>query len=319
MQRRALGRSTVEIAPLVFGGNVFGWTADEPTSFALLDRFLERGFNAIDTADSYSAWAPGLSGGESETVMGKWLARRGRRDDLVIMTKVGSLEARKGLKAGNIAAAVEDSLRRLQTDYIDVYFAHIDDEATPLEETLAAFDRLVRAGKVRTLGASNYGSERLQQALGISAQKQLSRYEVMQPLYNLYDRESFEGGLAQLAQQERLGVISYFSLASGFLTGKYRSEQDLAGSARADFMRGYFDERGLRILEALRASAAELSATPAQVSLAWLLSRPAVSAPIVSATRISQLDDVLAAVELKLPEATLRALDEASAYTSPGA
>ena len=239
MHKRTLGRSGLDTAPLVLGGNVFGWTADEDTSFKLLDRFVERGFNAIDTADVYSAWAPGLAGGESEAVMGRWLARRGRRDDVVIMTKVGSLEARKGLSADNIAAAVEDSLRRLQTDYLDVYFAHIDDDSVPLEETLGAFSKLVEAGKVRAIGASNYSADRLREALQVSADKGLKRYEIMQPGYNLYDRAGFEQELAALAQGEELGVVSYFSLASGFLTGKYASRDDLKGAARAGSWRAF--------------------------------------------------------------------------------
>lgn len=311
MQKRQLGRSGLDIAPLVFGGNVFGWTADEATSFDLLDRFTERGFNAIDTADSYSAWAPGLSGGESETVIGNWLARRGRRDDIVLMTKVGSLAARKGLAADNIAAAVEDSLRRLQTDYLDVYFAHIDDDSVPLEETLGAFSRLVDAGKVRAIGASNYSAGRLRDALAISADKGLKRYEIMQPGYNLYDRAGFEDELAGLARQQELGVVSYFSLASGFLTGKYRSKDDLAGAARAAFLEGFFDERGMKLLDVLREVAADVAATPAQVSLAWLMTRPNVT-PIASATSLVQLDDLMAAADLALPQDALDALDQAS-------
>lgn len=312
MKKQALGRSGLEIAPLVFGGNVFGWTADEATSFDLLDRFTGRGFNAIDTADVYSAWAPGLSGGESETVMGKWLARRGRRDDLVIMTKVGSLEGRKGLSASNIAAAVEDSLRRLQTDYLDVYFAHIDDDTVPLEETIEAFSRLVDAGKVRTMGASNYNAGRLREALGISQDKGLSRYEVIQPGYNLYDRAGYESELAGVVREEGLGVVAYFALAAGFLTGKYNSKADLEGAARAGMLEGYFDERGMRLLDALRKVAGDLDATPAQVALAWLMSRPNV-VPIASATSLQQLDDILGAAELDLPKDALDTLDQASA------
>lgn len=312
MKKQALGRSGLEIAPLVFGGNVFGWTADEATSFDLLDRFTGRGFNAIDTADVYSAWAPGLSGGESETVMGKWLARRGRRDDLVIMTKVGSLEGRKGLSASNIAAAVEDSLRRLQTDYLDVYFAHIDDDTVPLEETIEAFSRLVDAGKVRTMGASNYNAGRLREALGISQDKGLSRYEVIQPGYNLYDRAGYESELAGVVREEGLGVVAYFALAAGFLTGKYNSKADLEGAARAGMLEGYFDERGMRLLDALRKVAGDLDATPAQVALAWLMSRPNV-VPIASATSLQQLDDILGAAGLDLPKDALDTLDQASA------
>lgn len=312
MHKRTLGRSGLDTAPLVLGGNVFGWTADEDTSFKLLDRFVERGFNAIDTADVYSAWAPGLAGGESEAVMGRWLAKRGRRDDVVIMTKVGSLEARKGLSADNIAAAVEDSLRRLQTDYLDVYFAHIDDDSVPLEETLGAFSKLVEAGKVRAIGASNYSADRLREALQVSADKGLKRYEIMQPGYNLYDRAGFEQELAALAQGEELGVVSYFSLASGFLTGKYASRDDLKGAARAGFLEGFFDERGMQLLETLRKVSADVGGTPAQVSLAWLMTRPGVTAPIASATSVEQLDDILAAAEVRLPQEALDALDQAS-------
>lgn len=314
MKKATLGRSEIVIAPLVFGGNVFGWTADEARSFELLDRFVERGFNAIDTADSYSAWAPGLSGGESETVLGKWLAQRGRRDDIVLMTKVGMWEPRKGLSAANIEAAVEDSLKRLGTDYIDVYFAHIDDENVPLEETLTAFDKLVKAGKVRALGASNYSAERLRQALEIAKEQGLARYEVMQPLYNLHDRKDFESELAALAQEQEVGMVSYFSLASGFLTGKYRRREDLKNSARGDFMQNYFSERGERVLQALTAVADEMSVRPAQVALAWLLTRPGVTAPIASATNVAQLDEILGSVDVSLPDALLTRLDEASQY-----
>lgn len=311
MNKRTLGRSGLEIAPLVLGGNVFGWTADEATSFKLLDRFVERGFNAIDTADVYSAWAPGLSGGESETVMGKWLAQRGRRDDVVIMTKVGSLQARKGLKADNIAAAVEDSLRRLQTDYLDVYFAHIDDDSVPFEESLGAFSKLVDAGKVRAIGASNHSADRMREALKVSADNGLKRYEVMQPGYNLYDRAGYEDELAGLAQEQELGVVSYFSLASGFLTGKYRSKADVEGTARAAFLEGFFDERGMKLLGSLRKVADDVGATPAQVSLAWLMTRPGVTAPIASATSLEQLDDILVATDVRLPQDALDALEKA--------
>lgn len=312
MQKRTLGRSGIDIAPLVFGGNVFGWTADQTRSFELLDRFTERGFNAIDTADIYSAWAPGLSGGESEQVLGQWLARRGRRDDVVLMTKVGMWEQQKGLSAANIEAALEGSLKRLGTDYIDVYFAHLDDADTPLEETLTAFDRLVKAGKVRALGASNYSADRLREALQLSQQQNLARYEVMQPEYNLHDRADFESGLQALAQEQNVGVVSYFSLASGFLTGKYRSPEDLKGSARADFLQGYFTERGQRLLDELLAVSEDVSARPSQVALAWLLSRPGLTAPIASATSLAQLDELLDAVAISLPQTALDRLDEAS-------
>ncbi|SHH92917.1 aldo/keto reductase [Pollutimonas bauzanensis] len=313
MLKRPLGQSGIEIAPLVFGGNVFGWTVDQASSFTLLDRFVEQGLNAIDTADVYSAWAPGNAGGESETIIGDWLKRRGRRDDVVLISKVGMWEGRKGLSARNIEAAIEDSLRRMRTDYLDVYFAHVDDEDVPLEETLGAFSRLVAAGKARAIGASNYAPARVEAALSASAQRQLARYEVLEPLYNLYDRDEFESGLAGLAAEKKLGVICYFSLASGFLTGKYRSEADLAGSKRAGMLKKYFDARGQRILAALNDMARELAATPAQIALAWLIARPGVTAPIASATSVAQLDDILGAVRLPLSDAAMRKLDEASA------
>ena len=311
-EKRPVGRSGLEIAPLVFGGNVFGWTADDQNSFKLLDRFVEQGFNTIDTADVYSAWAPGLEGGESEAVIGRWLKQRGRRDEVVLIRKVGMLERRKGLSAANIEAAIDDTLSRMGTDYLDVYFAHIDDQEVPLEETLAAFDRLIQAGKVRAIGASNYSAERLAQALAISQEQGLARYELMQPLYNLYDRADFESTQAPLAKEHELGVVSYFSLASGFLTGKYRQLSDLEGKSRGDFVKGYFNERGLRVLDALMSVAEELSAKPAQVALAWLLHQPQLTAPIVSATSLAQLDEILGSVELTLPQELLTKLDTAS-------
>ncbi len=313
MIKRALGRSGIAIAPIVFGGNVFGWTADQPTSFALLDRFVDQGFNAIDTADTYPSWVPGNSGGESETIIGEWLARRGRRDDVVIMSKVAKWAPHRGLSAANIQSAVEDSLRRLQTEYLDVYFAHEDDTSVPLEETLEAFARLINGGKVRAIGASNYGAHRVEAALAVSADHKLPRYELLQPLYNLYDRRDFEDELARVAQENELGVVCYFSLASGFLTGKYRSQQDLEGQRRSAMVKDYLDARGLRILDALDAVARELSATAAQVALAWLIAQPGVTAPIVSATSLRQLDDTLGAARLTLTEPALRRLDEASA------
>ena len=314
MQKRTLGRSGISIAPLVLGGNVFGWTADESTSFAILDRFLDLGFNAIDTADSYSAFAPGNAGGESETVIGDWLQRRGRRDDVVVMTKVGMWDRHKGLRAANIEAAAEDSLRRLQTSYIDVYFAHMDDRTVPLEETLNAFYRLIQAGKVRAIGASNYEAGRLTEALDAAASRSLPRYEVLEPPYNLYDRAEFEGGLQKVAIDKALGVVCYFGLASGFLTGKYRSEQDVEGKARGGFVQNYLDDRGYRILKALDEVSSELFATQAEVALAWLIARPGVAAPIASATSVRQLEDMLGAARLPLSDDAIRRLDEASAY-----
>jgi aryl-alcohol dehydrogenase-like predicted oxidoreductase len=314
MQNRKLGRSGISIAPLVLGGNVFGWTADEPTSFALLDRFVEQGFNAIDTADVYSAFAPGNSGGESEAIIGKWLKQRGRRDDVIIMTKVGMWPKHKGLSAATIEAAAEDSLRRLQTDYIDVYFAHIDDANVPLEETLAAFSGLVTSGKVRTIGGSNYSAERLAEALDVAATKQFPRYEVLQPQYNLYERKELESGLAKVASENGIGIVSYFGLAAGFLTGKYRSQEDLKGKARGVRVERYLDERGFKILRALDEVAADLSATQAQVALAWLIARPGITAPIASATSIRQLDDTLGAARLRLSSEIVAKLDAASSY-----
>lgn len=307
--KRSLGRSGIDIAPVVFGGNVFGWTADEKRSLELLDRFVERGFNAIDTADSYSVWAPGLVGGESERLLGEWLARRGRRDDIVLMSKVGMLPDREGLSAANIEKALDDSLKRLNTDYLDVYFAHIDDEKVPLAETLGAFSRLIEAGKVRTIGASNYSPQRLQEALAVAKKENLPRYEVIQPLYNLYDRQDFEGKLASVAEQNDLGVVSYFSLASGFLTGKYASVEDLQGSSRAALMEKYFDERGQRLLKELIAVAEELGVRPAQVALAWLIGRSGVTAPIASATTLTQLEEILGAVDVSLTEEVVARLD----------
>lgn len=311
MQQRTLGRSGISIAPLVFGGNVLGWTADTRRSFQLLDRFVERGFNAIDTADMYSSWAPGHSGGESETALGQWLARSGRREDIVLMSKVGMWEQRKGLSPANIEAALNDSLRRLGTDYLDIYFAHIDDPEVPLEDTLSTFDQLIRNGKVRSIGASNYDARRLQAALDISAQQAFHRFEVVQPRYNLHDRDSFEGPLADLALEAGLGVTCYFALASGFLSGKYERVEDVDSSARAGLLRPYFDARGERILAALHELSARLGASPAQISLAWLLQRPGVTAPIASATSVDQLDEILDAATLSLPSEAIQALDAA--------
>jgi aryl-alcohol dehydrogenase-like predicted oxidoreductase len=312
MERRELGGSGIAIAPLVFGGNVFGWTADRDRSFELLDRFVDKGFNAVDTADVYASWAPGLAGGESETLIGEWLTQRKRRDDIVLMTKVGMWENRKGLSAANIEAALEDSLRRLNTDHVDVYFAHIDDAGVPLEETLGAFSRMIDAGKVRAIGASNYRADRLQQALALSKEQGLPRYELVQPAYNLYDRREFETSLLPVIRDHGLGAVSYFSLASGFLTGKYRSKADLEGSRRKSFLKRYFDERGEHILGALREVSQDLGVPPAQVSLAWLLSRPGLTAPIASATSQEQLDEILVAVDLNLPDDALDQLDIAS-------
>jgi aryl-alcohol dehydrogenase-like predicted oxidoreductase len=313
VELRQLGRSELRVAPLCFGGNVFGWTVDEPTSFALLDRLVEAGLTFIDTADVYSAWVPGNRGGESEEIIGKWLTRRGRRHDVVIATKVGHEmgPGRKGLSGAYIRRAVEDSLRRLQTDVIDLYQAHADDPDTPIEETLQAFAELIRAGKVRAIGASNHTAPRLAQALETSRRLGLPRYESLQPHYNLYTRSEYEGPLADLCRAEGLGVITYSSLARGFLTGKYRSAADLGQSARGAGNAKYLDERGFRILAALDEAAARVGATPAQVALAWLMARPGVTAPIASATSLAQLDELIGAVGLRLDGETLQALDEA--------
>lgn len=312
MNQRILGSTGIAIAPLVFGGNVFGWTADTARSFELLDRFVEKGFNFIDTADIYSAWAPGNKGGESEEVLGQWLQSRGCREQVVISTKVGMWEASKGLTARNIEQAIEESLRRLNTDYIDVYFAHIDDENTPLDESLTAFDRLVRTGKVRALGASNYGAARLAQSLQVAHEKQLPAYQVIQPLYNLFDRKDYEETLAPLAARNNLGVIVYFALASGFLSGKYTSIDQIRNTPRERMLGKYFNPRGMRILDALQTVAKDTGASPAQISLAWLLQKPTVTAPIVSATSTAQLDELIGSFDVKLTESSMTLLEQAS-------
>ena len=314
MQKRPLGHSGLSTAPLVFGGNVFGWTADKARSFELLDAFVDAGFNAIDTADAYSIWAPGHSGGESETIIGEWLKARGHRDDVLILTKVGSDmgQGHNDLSPGWIEKAVEDSLRRLQTDYIDLYQSHWPDPNTPQEETLRALNRLVEAGKVRALGLSNHSAEATAEALVISAREGLAAYQTVQPHYNLYSRATFEGPLQDLAVEKGLSAITYFSLESGFLSGKYRSVDDLQGSPRVAALTNHFDERGSRILATLRAVAERNQATSAQVSLAWLMTRPAVAAPIVSATTLAQLSDTLKAVEVKLSDQDIAELTETS-------
>ncbi len=319
MEYRTLGSTDLEIAPLVLGGNVFGWTADEPTSFRLLDAFLDHGFNAIDTADVYSAWAPGNSGGESETVIGNWLAERGSsvRDRIVLITKAGW---EKGLSKDYITEAVEDSLRRLQTDHIDLYFSHKPDSDTPIEETLEAHHELIERGKIRVAGASNYDATQLAKALEAGEAEGRARYEVLQPEYNLYDRSGYEAELEDVVVREGLGVISYYGLASGFLTGKYRSEDDLDKSPRGEGIgKKYLDERGRRILGALDDVAARHDATPAQIALAWVMARPSVTAPIASATSVDQLEELLDAARLELDEAAVERLTEASAVEAGAA
>lgn len=318
MEKRKLGNSGMEVAPLAFGGNVFGWTVDEPTGFKLLDAFVDAGFNLIDTADVYPKWAPGCQGGESEDLIGKWLERSGRRKDVIIATKVGMELApdRKGLSKPYILRSAEDSLRRLRTDYLDLYQSHKDDTATPLEETLEAYDQLIRAGKVRAIGASNYSAGRLAQALEVSERNGLPRYESLQPEYSLIERAEYETALEPLCREKNLGVISYFSLASGFLTGKYRSKADLAQSARAQFLNKYLSERGLHIVAALEEIARQLNSTPARVAIAWLIARPSVTAPIASATSLAQLNDLIEATQLKLDASVIEQLDQASAYAA---
>lgn len=311
---RKLGHTHIEIAPLVFGGNVFGWTADEGTSFDLLDAFVERGYNAIDSADVYSVWGDGNEGGESETIIGKWLERRGRRDDVVIFTKVGweITPDRKGLSRDYILRSVEDSLRRLNTDYIDVYFSHKPDPETPIEETLAAHSKLIDDGKVRFVGASNYDAGQLAAALAAGAAPSRVRYQVVQPEYNLYDRAGYEEALEPLVAGQGLGVVTYFSLASGFLTGKYRTEADTEGRARGSRVEAYLDDRGRAILEALDEVAAEHDASPAQIALAWVQARESITAPIASATTLEQLDELMGAADVELGEASIARLDGAS-------
>lgn len=313
MQQRQLGNSDISISPLVFGGNVFGWTADRQRSFDLLDRFVDAGFETIDTADMYSNWVPGNSGGESESIIGEWMKSRGNRNRIVVITKVGMemSPGKKGLAPAYIQRAVDDSLKRLRADHIDVYFSHVFDETVPVEETLGAYQRLIEAGKIRTIGASNHDADQLRTALD-AATGGLPRYEVLQPLYNLYDRSEFDGPLADLAAAGNIGVITYFSLASGFLSGKYRSEADLGKSTRGGRVSSYLNPRGLRILDALDAVAARHNATPAQVALAWLMARPGVTAPIASATSADQIHSLIRSASLELEPADIDRLDDAS-------
>jgi len=315
MNLRPLGGTGLQVAPLAFGGNVFGWTADEATSHRLLDAFVDAGFNLVDTADIYSVWAPGHTGGESESIIGRWLKARGGRDRIVLATKVGMKmgEGRTGLSRRWIRQAVEDSLRRLQTDHIDLYQAHQDDPDTPLEETLTAFSELIAEGKVRAIGASNYSAPRLAEALATSRRLGLPRYETLQPHYNLVERAGYETDLEPLCRAEGLGVINYFGLARGFLAGKYRSEADLSRSVRGAGVKPYLNERGFRILAALDAAAARLGATPAQLALAWQIARPGLTAPIVSATSPQQWSELAPAATLVLDPQTIAELDRASA------
>ncbi|GHO78646.1 oxidoreductase [Ktedonobacter sp. SOSP1-85] len=317
MEKRKLGRSSLEVVPLCLGGNVFGWTADEAVSFKVLDAYVAAGGNFIDSADVYSRWVPGNQGGESETILGKWMKQRGNREQVIIATKVGSEMGpeQKGLSRKYIMQAVEASLKRLQTDYIDLYQSHRDDSKTDPEETMAAYAELVQQGKVRVLGASNFTAERLRLSLQASQKHGYPRYESLQPLYNLYDRADFERDLEPLCLQEQIGVIPYYGLASGFLTGKYRSDKDLPQSSRAQGVKQrYMNERGERILAALDKVAEAHHATQAQVALAWLIARPSMTAPIASATSVEQVNDLMKAIDLKLDEAAIKTLEQASSW-----
>ena len=315
MKKRKLGNSGLEIAPLVFGGNIFGWTVDQAASFKLLDAFLAAGFNSVDTADVYSKWVPGHSGGESEIIIGEWMKRSGNRNEVIVATKVGMDmgDGKKGLSKAHILRAAEDSLRRLQTDYIDLYQSHIDDPDTPLEETLEAYAELIQQGKVRAIGASNHKAERLTAALETSRKSGLPAYQTLQPNYSLIERVEYENNLEPVCEREGLGVINYFPLAGGFLSGKYRSEKDATGKPRARNVTKYLNERGFKIVGALDQIAKKYNATPARISLAWLLARPSITAPIVSATNLDQLNDLISSVDLVLDRQSIEFLNQASA------
>jgi aryl-alcohol dehydrogenase-like predicted oxidoreductase len=315
MKNRKLGKTGIEVAPLIFGGNIFGWTVDQPTSFKLLDAFVTAGFNSVDTADVYSKWVSGHTGGESEIIMGEWMKRAGNRSKIIVATKVGMDMGgeKKGLSKSHILRSAEESLRRLQTDYIDLYQSHVDDPDTPLEETLGAYAELIKQGKVRAIGASNHKAERLAAALETSKKSGLPVYQTLQPNYSLIERAEYESNLEPLCVKEGLGVINYFPLAGGFLTGKYRSERDVAGKARARNVTKYLNERGYKIIGALDQVAKKYNATPARISLAWLLARPSITAPIVSATNLEQLNDLISSVELSLDHESIDFLNQASA------
>jgi aryl-alcohol dehydrogenase-like predicted oxidoreductase len=315
MEKRALGRSGISVVPFAFGGNVFGWTADEKTSFGLLDAFVDYGFDFIDTADVYARWVPGNKGGESETIIGNWLKQGGRRDKIVLATKVGKpMNGEQGLSKAYITKAIEASLMRLQTDYIDLYQSHDDDKDTPLAETLETYTSLIKQGKVRAIGASNYSAGRLREALQVSKENGFARYESLQPEYNLYDREEYEKQYESLCRENNLGVITFYSLASGFLTGKYRSEADLSKSPRGGGINKYLNPRGYRILAALDKVAGEYNTTPASIALAWVMARPGITAPIASATSVHQLKELTKAAQIKLSGESITLLTTASNY-----
>ena len=317
MQKRKLGKSELEVTPLMLGGNVFGWTADEATSFRILDRFVEAGCNFIDTADVYSRWAEGHQGGESETILGKWFKQSGKRDQVVLATKLGMDmgDGKQGLRPEYIRQAVEASLQRLQTDRIDLYQAHKDDAETPLADTLGAFAELIDEGKVRAIGASNYKADRLREALELAAAHHLPRYESLQPHYNLMERAEFENELLPVVQHFGIGVVPYFALAAGFLTGKYRSAQDVEGKARGKMVGKYANEHGFAVVKALDEVAQQVGGNATQVALAWLMAAPGITAPIASATSLAQLEDLLKAAELHLPASAIEKLNAVSAST----
>lgn len=316
MQKRTLGTSQLSVGPLALGGNVFGWTADESMSFKLLDGFVDSGLNLIDTADSYSTWVPGHKGGESEAILGKWFKQSGKRDKVVLATKVASAmgEGKKGLSRKYILEEVEESLRRLQTDYIDLYQSHRDDPNTPVEETLRAYADLVKQGKVRYIGCSNFSADRIEESLKASRTHGYPEYVCLQPNYNLYDREDYEKNLEPTVTKHHLGVIPYFSLAAGFLTGKYKTKSEAEKAARGGMVTKFFTDRGTRILAALEKVAKDSNATQAQVALAWLMARPSITAPIASATKLDQLHDIIASTKLNLSHDAIEELNRASAY-----
>jgi len=316
MEKREIGTSGLKAYPFAFGGNVFGWTIDEKESFRVLDGFTDAGLDFIDTADVYSSWVPGNKGGESETIIGNWLKTSGKRDKVIIATKVGKPmgEGKRGLSSKYITQAVEDSLKRLQTDYIDLYQSHDDDKETPLLETMETFTGLIKQGKIRAIGASNYSGARLKEALQISKDNNLAAYQCLQPEYNLYAREHYEKELEPICRERNIGVISYYSLASGFLTGKYRSEHDLSQSKRGQGVKRFLNPRGYKILAALDKVAAQHDATPATIALAWIMARPGITAPIASATSTKQLAELLKATELKLNSDDIDLLNSASSY-----
>jgi aryl-alcohol dehydrogenase-like predicted oxidoreductase len=316
IDKRKLGNTDLMVTPVTFGGNVFGWTIDEATSFDILDGFVEAGFNFIDTADVYSKWAPGNKGGESETIIGKWMKARNNRSSIILATKLGSDmgDGKKGLSKKYVTEAIDASLLRLQTDYVDLYQSHYDDPETPVEETLEAFDQLIKAGKIRWIGASNFSAARLKESLEASKKLSLPKYQTFQPEYNLYNREKFEMEYEQICLNNQLGVINYYALASGFLTGKYRSEADLSKSVRGGGMKDYMNDRGFRILKALDEVSEQYNSSPASVALAWLIARPSATSPIASVTNLNQLQDLTRAASLKLDMEGISILDEASAW-----